>query len=367
MPKIKIGILCGGQSAEHEVSLQSARCILEALNPNKYDVTCILISKNGDWYHLVSNEILLQHKDPSKELQLEYDKLSRVIIKSGCGADSIVLEDVFNENNGKISHTPLRLNVVFPVLHGPLGEDGTVQGMLALAGIPFVGSGVLGSAVGMDKDVMKRLLREAGIPIGRFATIRKSDVFPEYEKFVENFGSVLFVKPANMGSSVGVSRIENKKEFLDALELAFLYDAKVIIEEAIVGREIEVAVLGNSAPEASLPGELVVHHEFYSYEAKYLDKNGASAQIPADLDINVVVELQELAVRTFKCLEAKGLARVDFFVTKKGEIFVNEINTLPGFTSISMYPKMWEASGLAYSDLLDKIVLLGLEDCLNVI
>jgi D-alanine-D-alanine ligase len=252
------------------------------------------------------------------------------------------------------------VDVIFPILHGPFGEDGTLQGLLKLANIPFVGASVLGSAVGMDKDVMKRLLREAGILIGKFSTI-KADNIPTYEKVIKNLGQPFFIKPANMGSSIGVSKVKEKKDYQKAIQEAFNYDGKIILEENIVGREIECAVLGNDDPAASIPGEIIPSHDFYSYEAKYLDENGARLEIPAKLSNQLVKKIQLLAIKTFEVLSCEGMSRVDCFLRENGDILVNEINTIPGFTSISMYPKMWEASGISYPDLIDKLIQLAFE------
>ena len=254
----------------------------------------------------------------------------------------------------------LALDVVFPVLHGPNGEDGTVQGLLELLGIPYVGAGVLGSAVGMDKDVMKRLLRDAGIRIPDFMVfgrhererIDPADVFGR-------LGSPCFVKPANMGSSVGVSRVDSVEGLGEAVSEAFRHDRKILIEEAVAGREIECSVLGNESPRASLPGEIILKDGFYSYETKYLDETGATLEIPARLTDDQVRSVQEMAVRAFRILCCRGLARVDMFLAKSGEIYVNEINTMPGFTKISMYPKMWEASGIPYGELIDRLITLA--------
>ena len=312
--KIKVGIIFGGRSAEHEVSVESAKNIMAAIDKNKYKISKLKIGKKD------RGALLLE-------------KIKRLIGKS---------------------------DMIFPVLHGPFGEDGTMQGLLKLANIPFVGAGVLGSAVGMDKDVMKRLLRDAGIPIGRFLTIKEKDI-PTYEAVVKNLGLPFFIKPANMGSSVGVSKVSEKKDFDKAIREAFKYDRKILIEENIAGREIECSVLGNDNPIASVPGEVIPKNDFYSYEAKYLDENDAVLEIPAKLSENTIKKIQNLAVKTFKVLNCEGMGRVDFFLKKNGQILVNEINTIPGFTSISMYPKLWEASGISYSNLIDRLIQLALE------
>ncbi len=241
------------------------------------------------------------------------------------------------------------IDVIFPVLHGPYGEDGTIQGLARLANLPCVGAGILGSSVGMDKDVMKRLLRDAGIPIGRFVTITAlTRSWFTYAGLAKELSKVLYVKPANLGSSVGISRVQNEDEFIKALDHAFSYDLKVVVEEEIKGREIECAVLGNEEPRASIPGEVIPHAAFYSYEAKYIDDDGAGLEIPARLTPDQVTRVQEIAVNTFTTLECLGMARVDVFLTPDDRIIVNEINTIPGFTSISMYPKLWEISGVPY-------------------
>ncbi len=352
MRKIRVGVLFGGKSAEHEVSLLSARNVIEALDKEKYEVTLIGIDKQGHWCLYDQAEYLLHRDDP------------RMIRMHGV-RDSVSL--VSRENQPHLisltqKNTSQSLDVIFPVLHGTYGEDGTVQGLLKLAGIPFVGAGVLGSAVGMDKDVMKRLLREANIPIAKFLTIHRKDLGKvNFEEVVQQIGLPLFIKPANLGSSVGINKVRNEAEWKCALEQALEYDHKVLVEEAIQGREIECSVLGNDYPIASLPGEVIPRHEFYSYEAKYLDENGADFEIPAKLSEEQVDKVQQLAIAAYMNLCCEGMARVDFFIQENGQIKVNEINTIPGFTKISMYPKMWMASGLSYSSLLDRLIELALE------
>jgi len=268
------------------------------------------------------------------------------------------------ESAGLLAECGPKLDVVFPILHGPFGEDGTIQGLLKLADVPFVGAGVLGSAVGMDKDVMKRLLRDAGIPIGKFLTFRSHEPLPAFAETKAALGCPVFVKPANMGSSVGISKAHDESEFSAAVREAFQYDVKIVIEEYIKGREIECAVLGNENPIASVPGEVIPTHEFYSYEAKYLDENGAALEIPAKLDAAAQKRIQELSVKAFQTLCCEGLARIDFFLKENGEILLNEINTMPGFTKISMYPKLWEASGSAgigYTELISRLIELAIE------
>jgi len=347
--KIKIGVLFGGKSAEHEVSLRSAENVFNALDKNKYDVVLIGIEKTGKWILGDSSKKLLD-KTNSKLYKLNSSNSDSVaLVPQGGGA----ISNLCNINS-KTS-----IDIVFPVLHGPFGEDGTIQGLLKLANIPFVGASVLGSAVGMDKDVMKRLLRDAGIPIGKFITIKHGEKI-SFEKAKENLGLPLFIKPANMGSSVGISKVRNKNQFFKAIKEAFKFDTKVMVEEFINGREIECAVLGNDTPRASIPGEIIANQEFYSYDAKYIDE-GSVAVIPAKISKKAAKEIQQLSIKTFKTINCEGFGRVDCFLKKNGKVYINEINTIPGFTSISMYPKLWEASGLPLPKLLDKLIELAVE------
>ncbi len=349
--RLRVGVLFGGQSAEHEVSLQSARNVIEAMDREKYEVVLLGIDRTGRWHLADSSRFLLDEGDP-RRVRLG-ESAGGVALVPGERADLVHLSD-------RREDAPL--DVVFPVLHGPMGEDGTVQGLLRLAGVPFVGSGVLGSAVSMDKDVAKRLLRDAGIPIADFMTLRPrpSDT-PDFARLVDRLGSPLFVKPANMGSSVGVHKVHTSEEFASALMDAFSYDHKVIAEEFVEGREIECSVLGNDDPIASVPGEIVPRHEFYSYEAKYLDDEGAELVIPANVPDEVTRQVRELAIRSFQVLCCAGMARVDFFLRPDGSLVVNELNAIPGFTKISMYPKLWAATGLEYTDLIDRLIELALE------
>lgn len=319
--KIKVGILFGGKSAEHEISLHSAENVIAALDREKYHPVPIKIDKQGKWFLADGSHFSLNPGDPENKKALD---------------------------------------VVFPILHGTYGEDGTIQGLLKLADIPFVGAGVLGSAVGMDKDIMKRLLRDANIPIAEFLVFGDSDKV-NFAAITQKIGLPFFVKPANLGSSVGINKVKNKKDFVKAIAEAFQYDRKIIVEEFIKGREIECAVLGNDNPIVSIPGEIIVNDEFYSYEAKYINENGAILEIPAKLDKDTQKKIQNLAVQTFKTLACEGMGRVDFFLRENGAVIVNEINTIPGFTSISMYPKLWEASGTSYAKLIDRLIQLALE------
>jgi D-alanine-D-alanine ligase len=350
--KIHVGILFGGKSAEHEVSIQSAKNIYEAIDKEKYQVTMIGISKEGHW--------LIDHN-------FEKGMVPAVVESPHRPEDTLALvtspgeKQLITLGGEKVLE---KLDVVFPVLHGPYGEDGTVQGLLKLAGIPFVGAGVLGSAVGMDKDVMKRLLRDAKIPNARYVPLYKytgGDGNPSYREITEELGLPLFVKPANLGSSVGVSKVHNEEEFQQAMHEAFKYDHKLIVEEAITGREIECSVLGNEKPLASLPGEIINLKGFYTYEAKYVDEHSSVLEIPAKLNPEEITKIQQTAVKTFKVLCCEGMARVDVFLTPEGEVVVNEINTIPGFTKISMYPKLWEISGISYPELIDRLIKLAME------
>lgn len=308
--KLRIGVVFGGKSVEHEVSVVSACNIIKALDKEKYKIIPIHIKRTGNW--------LLDRK-------------------------------IFN-----------KIDVVFPVIHGMYGEDGTIQGLSKFSGLPFVGASVLGSAIGMDKDISKRLLKEAGIPVAKFISLysREKISFKEVSK---KLGSPMFIKPANSGSSVGISKVKNEKEFKKAVSEAFKYDSKVVIEEAIRGKEIECSVLGNGAPIASIPGEIIPKSEFYSYEAKYIDEKGAEFKIPAEVSKETIKKIQQTAIKVFKVLNCEGMGRVDFFLKKNGDLLVNEINTIPGFTSISMYPKLWEASGIPLPKLLDKLIGLAME------
>jgi len=348
--KINVAILFGGKSAEHEVSLQSAKNVFDAIDKEKYNPILIGIDKSGKWLSNDSSQLLLDTDSP-RLVKLNHSSDTIVLAPQSCGKISSL--------TGKKNN--ISIDVAFPILHGPSGEDGTVQGLLKLANIPFVGASVLGSAVGMDKDVMKRLLRDANIPIGKFIVLKAEDSTPDYEDIKERIGSPFFIKPANMGSSVGVSKVHNKSEYSEAVRFAFDYDLKIIIEEYIKGREIECSVLGNSNPIASVPGEIIPQHEFYSYEAKYIDENGAHLKIPAKIPNKITEQIQYLAIKTFQILSCEGLARVDFFLKENGNVFVNEINTIPGFTKISMYPKLWEATGISYTDIIDRLIQLAIE------
>ncbi|PVE24408.1 D-alanine--D-alanine ligase A [Microvirga sp. KLBC 81] len=352
-PRKTIGLLFGGRSAEHEVSKLSAANVFRALDAERYDIVLIGIDRDGRW-------LLCDTGNGAgrgvRSLEIPVGAPQVALLPGGNG-EMIVL-------GGKVSPGSLRLDAIIPVLHGPNGEDGTVQGLLQLANVPYVGSGVMGSAASMDKDVAKRLLRDSGIPVVPFLTLTERNQM-DYQAAVDALGTTdLFVKPANMGSSVGVSRATSAGEFGQACERAFRYDGKLLVERSITGaREIECSVLEDASGEvsASLLGEIMPasSHGFYSYDAKYIDADGALLRIPAELSAEQARKIQDLAIETFKVLSCEGLARVDFFVDPNREktLFVNEVNTLPGFTAISMYPKLWEAGGLSQRELME--VLLG--------
>ncbi|MDR1250765.1 MAG: D-alanine--D-alanine ligase [Treponema sp.] len=375
--KLAVGILFGGKSAEHEVSLQSAKNVYDAIDRSKFEPVLIGIDKSGRWLLNGESRFLLNADDP-RRISLNPEGKPVVLIpesagiltglessKSGGSAETLGVRrgqpPAAAEKTASRDAGPGRLDVVFPILHGPFGEDGTVQGLLKLANIPFVGPGVLGSAAGMDKDVMKRLLKDAGIPVGKFLVLPAHKPVPAFAEISGVLGRSFFIKPANMGSSVGISKVHEEGEYSVAVKTAFQYDTKIVAEEFIPGRELECAVLGNEYPSASVPGEVISSHEFYSYDAKYLDEKGARLEIPAKVPEETGKRVQELAIKTFQALCCEGLSRVDFFLKESGEVIVNEINTMPGFTRISMYPKLWEASGIGYTELISRLIGLAIE------
>jgi D-alanine-D-alanine ligase len=347
--RLRVGVLFGGRSGEHEVSLASAASVIRGLDPEKYEPVPIGITKDGRWLVGAGAQKVLPEVLKSGE---------RVLLSADPSLAALVPLDVARGG-------AQRVDVIFPVLHGTFGEDGTVQGLLDLAGLPYVGAGVLGSAVGMDKDMQKRLFLQAGLPVGDFLAIPRSEWEHSrhlvWKKVTKKFRFPLFVKPATLGSSVGMTKVHNRAELGPALDLAAEFALKLLVERAIVGREIEVSVLGNDSPKASVPGEIIPHREFYDYAAKYLEE-GTRLIIPAKLTPAQVRRFQDFAVRAFQALDCGGMARVDFFLERRtGRAFVNEINTIPGFTSISMYPKLWEASGLSFRELVDRLIELALE------
>lgn len=342
---MKVAVLMGGRSGEHQVSLSSARFIMDSLLAAGHTVLPIGITNDGQW---------LQHPD-ILEMLSEEQGLDQ--------AEKVYLDLSFQGQGLLCAGQPLDIDLIFPVLHGPFGEDGTIQGALELAGIPYVGSGVLGSALAMDKAQMKAAFRSHNLPIGSYLSFYQWDWQQERRELVgrieERLGWPVFVKPANLGSSVGISKAAREQELIEGVEEALRYDFKVMVEEAIPGREIEVSVLGNENPRASAPGEIVPVNEFYDYRAKYVDL-GSRLLIPAELTEAVSARARELAVAAFKAVDAVGLARVDMFVRPGEEVLLNEINTMPGFTAISMYPKLWEHSGIMGPDLVNTLVNLGL-------
>ena len=370
--KIRLGLLFGGRSGEHEVSLTSAASVLKALDPDKYEVVPIGITREGRWLvgssadHLLPG--VLEHGRP---VTASVDPTGPRLIPLNSAAPA---EQQSSAVSGAVSGSAVgpasrrespEIDVIFPLLHGTFGEDGTVQGLLELAGVPYVGAGVLGSSVGMDKDVMKRLFRDARLPIVKWVLVRRGEWEQDPRQartlIEKKIGYPLFVKPANLGSSVGISKVRNATEMAPAMDLAAGYDRKIVVERAVNAREIECAVLGNDHPEASVPGEVVPVNEFYDYEAKYL-KEGSELIIPAKLRPREVRRVQQLAIRAFEAVDCAGMARVDFLLDRRtGGLFVNEINTIPGFTPISMYPKLWEATRLPYAKLIDRLVELALE------
>lgn len=323
------------------------------MDKNKYELILIGINKSGEWFLHDDIHQCLSHADNAKRIQLNSTHENVTMVAKEAGNPLVSL-------SGHSLNKPI--DVIFPILHGPFGEDGTVQGLLKLANIPFVGSSVLASAVAMDKDVMKRLFREANLPTAKFLTFHKHAAQDlNFDAVKDALNVPFFIKPANLGSSVGISKVKTKEEFQAKVDLAFQYDRKIIIEEYIPGREMECSVLGNENPIVSLPGELIPQHEFYSYEAKYLDDNGALFEIPAKITETECKTIQQLAKKAYQVLCCEGMARADVFLREDGQVFLNELNTIPGFTKISMYPKMWAASGLSYPALIDRLIELALE------
>jgi D-alanine-D-alanine ligase len=348
---VSVGIVCGGQSAEHEVSLVSAKNILAAIDRKRFRPFPVGVSKSGDWYRFDDGSFLLNPDDPAA-IALDLDKGTRLQWLPG---DEGGWFDAGTDRK-------LGMDVLFPIIHGTRGEDGILQALIELAGVPYVGSGVRGSAACMDKEFTKVLARSAGVAVAPWCTLRVSDDVPSFADCAKDLGSeTLFVKPANAGSSAGISKVSDASTWAEAIQTAFQFDTKILIEAGVAGREIECAVLGNHDPKASTLGEIIPRHSFYSYEAKYLDPDGAALVIPAELPAAVSKSVQELAVKTYKALDCEGLARVDFFVTKGNDVILNEVNTLPGFTPISMYPKLWAESGIAYPELIEKLINFAFE------
>jgi D-alanine-D-alanine ligase len=353
--KIRLGLLFGGRSAEHEVSLMSARSVRQALDAEKYAVTLIGITKEGKW---------VAGDDPMRALAAgDTSALAEAALLGEPGKRELLTVNGVSGQQALSAITTL--DVIFPLLHGPYGEDGTVQGLLELADLPYVGSGVLGSALAMDKGMCKEMLRAAGIPVVDWQVVTRAAIERDAETIAAQaeaqFQYPLFIKPANLGSSVGVVKAHHQIELLAGLREAARYDRRILIERGVNAREIEVSVLGNEEPVASIVGEIIPSREFYDYEAKYLDE-ASQLLIPAPIPADTAEQVRDCAVRAFKAIDAAGLARVDFLLDKEsGAVYLNEINTMPGFTHISMYPKLWEASGLSYRALIDRLIELALE------
>lgn len=342
--KLKVGVIFGGKSGEHEVSLMSASNVIEVMDKEKFEIVTIGITKTGKWMIYTGNVENISNgswEDDSEHLIKEFSIFDHPLMKS--------------------------IDVLFPVLHGPNGEDGTVQGLFELIDKPYVGCKVLSSAVGMDKVFSKILFEHAGIPISDYLALYKNEWEHNGEglrvAIEEKLGYPFFVKPANMGSSVGISKVGNRVEMINGIEEAFGYDSKLILEKAINCREIECAVLGNTNPKASVLGEIIPSKEFYDYQSKYADGDKSVLVIPAKLDEETTQKIRDYAIKAFKSIDGRGLSRVDFFIDKDtAEIFINEINTLPGFTNISMYPKLWESTGITYKELIENIIELAIEE-----
>lgn len=342
MSKLRVGLLFGGRSQEHEISIMSARSVFLMADRKKYEIIPFAISKSGCWI------------DPVKSLEVLNNESIKEVDSAGDNKIALSLEPFLRE----------KLDLIFPVLHGPYGEDGRLQGLLETLDIPYVGAGVLSSAVGMDKAIMKHLFKENNIPQGKYKVLYKYEVNEKLKGLIQEINRGIswpcFVKPANMGSSIGISKVNNPDNLREAVNEAFKYDYKVVIEEFIPGREVECSVRGNKQIFTSLPGEIIAKQEFYDYNAKYQD-NTTELIIPAKLDELIIEKIRELSKQAFKAIDGRGFARVDFFVSEDDKILVNEINTIPGFTRYSMYAKMWEATGIQYSDLIDMLINLALE------
>jgi D-alanine-D-alanine ligase len=345
--RLRVALMFGGRSAEHDVSVMSARNVFRALDPERYDTLPIGITRSGVW-------VLCSLEGGAFPSAVPEGGQRVALVPGGSGRLAIL-----SETDGAAPDLTRAVDVMFPVLHGPFGEDGTVQGLAEIAGVPYVGSGVLGSAVAMDKDVAKRLMRDRGLPIPRFLSFSQGEA-PSFDAAAAELGRPLFVKPARLGSSVGISKAGTAQEFAEAVAEAFRHDRKILVEEYVRGREIECGVLEGEDGSliASPPGEIAPsnRHGFYTYEAKYLDEEGAAIKVPADLPSAVGDKVRKLAIEAFRALGCEGLARVDFFLREDGKLMVNEVNTLPGFTNISMYPKVFEAMGIGYSELVDRLI-----------
>lgn len=339
MSKNNLAIIFGGKSTEHEISILSTKSILKHLDRSNFNISIIKIDTSGHWWLI-------------DESQIDNEKAGKriTLIPGQPKTELISLED------GSVLNT---LDIAFPVLHGVFGEDGTIQGFFKMVDLAFVGCDVLAASGCMDKDVTKRLLRDAGINVAPYLMATQQHI-PSFEEVENELNMPVFIKPANLGSSVGVYKVANPSDYKEKMKMALTYDHKVLIERLIIGKEVECSVLGNEEPKASLPGEIVTNTDFYDFESKYVDSNASSTLIPASISDEQIDEVRKTAIKAYQAMGCQGLARVDFFVTNNGEVLINEINTLPGFTNISMYPKMWEATGIAYSELLSLLIELGM-------
>jgi len=353
--KIRLGVIFGGRSGEHEVSLMSARSVLSVLDTEKYDITQIGIDHNGKWW---SGKTTLEALEKGNT-----NNLYRVFLLPEPGSKSLFKRST--DGDVEIIQPVTELDAVFPVLHGTFGEDGTLQGFFEMADVPYVGAGVLGSSVGMDKGIFKDVMRSNNIPVVDWITCTRKDIAKDVDAIIGKCEALapypLFVKPANLGSSVGITKAKNRSDLLEGIMDAARYDRRILIERGLNAREIEVSVIGNEDCHASTPGEIKPSDEFYSYNAKYVDGN-SELFIPAPIPEKLTERIRKLAVKTYRAIDCAGLARVDFLLDKDtNELYINEINTIPGFTSISMYPKLWEAGGLSYVDLIDELIDLAFE------
>jgi len=373
--KLRVGIIYGGRSGEHEVSVTSAASIFKHIDRNRYEPIPIRIEKDGRWTLAEKPPLALSAADVIQQARVAHARpirAGRDTLLAPFPSDATVVtierRPAAGDDSTDVDHavvTGLGLDVVFPVLHGPYGEDGTVQGLLELANVPYVGAGVLASAAGMDKAAMKILFAGNGLPVGPWRSFVRREWDRDRDRVVNDLAALglpVFVKPANLGSSVGISKVKTQAELVPAIDMALEYDRKIVVEAGVdQAREIECAVLGNEDPQASVPGEIIPSREFYDYEAKYLDE-GSRTVIPADLSAAQAAEVQRLSIAAFKAIDGAGLSRVDFLLSRTtGALVVNEINTMPGFTTISMYSKMWEASGVSYAELVDRLIGLGIE------
>lgn len=342
MSKLRVGLLYGGRSQEHEISIMSARSVFTMADKSKYEIIPFAISKQGYWL------------DRNKSLEILVDETVTKVTAIEEGPISMTLQYFLQE----------KLDLVFPILHGPYGEDGRLQGMLEMLDLPYVGAGVLGSAAGMDKAIMKNLFSYHNIPQGKYKIVYKYDIDNQIKRLKREIENEIlwpcFIKPANMGSSIGISKVSNPDKLSEALEEAFKYDYKAVVEEFIPGREVECSVFGNIEFKASLPGEIKATHDFYDYNAKYKD-DSTELLIPAELNNDIIEQIRSIAIRAFKAIDGRGFARVDFFISNNNKVIVNEINTIPGFTRYSMYSKLWEVTGINYPDLIDKLIDLALD------